>query len=246
MCTVIILRRPGHTWPLLIAANRDERLDRPWLPPAAHWADQPGIVGGLDTMAGGTWLALGNSVACAVLNRPGSLGPAAGKASRGSLPIRAAGASNAAEAATAIAALDSAAWRPFNLVISDSRSAFFLRGTGMGHPAVVELGAGLTMVTAHDPNDPTSPRIRRHLPRFEASPPPDPERGDWTAWESLLADSDHGEAGIAEALRIPPVQGFGTVCASLIAFGAAGARLWRFCPAPPGSAPYEDVALPPA
>ena len=88
MCTVILLRRPGHTWPLLMAANRDERIDRAWDPPAAHWPDRPGIVGGRDRSAGGTWMAAnGAGVVAAVLNRPGSLGPAPGKRSRGELPL---------------------------------------------------------------------------------------------------------------------------------------------------------------
>ena len=48
MCTLVLLSRPGHAWPLLVAANRDESLERPWRPPAAHWPDRPGVVGGLD------------------------------------------------------------------------------------------------------------------------------------------------------------------------------------------------------
>ncbi|MBR0678152.1 NRDE family protein, partial [Roseomonas alkaliterrae] len=88
MCTVIVLRRPHHPWPLLLAANRDERLDRPWDPPAAWWPESPGLIGGRDRSAGGTWMALGpGGVVAAVLNRPGSLGPEAGKRSRGELPL---------------------------------------------------------------------------------------------------------------------------------------------------------------
>ena len=30
MCTVLVLLRPGDAWPLLIGANRDERIDRPF------------------------------------------------------------------------------------------------------------------------------------------------------------------------------------------------------------------------
>ena len=41
MCTVVILRRPGHDWPLLLAGNRDEMKGRPWKPPARHWPDRP-------------------------------------------------------------------------------------------------------------------------------------------------------------------------------------------------------------
>ena len=246
MCTVIILRRPGESWPLLLAANRDERLDRAWDGPAAWWPDQPGILGGRDRTAGGTWMALGPAgVVAAVLNRPGSLGPAAGKQSRGALPLMAAGAASAAEAAARIAALPAADWRPFNMVVADSRDAFFLRGLGEGQPQALPLAEGVSMVTAHDPNDPTSPRTRRHLPRFRAAPPPDPDAADWSGWEDLLSDSHHDpEIGPAEALNVPPVGGFGTVCASLVALGAGGARQWLFCPGPPGAAPFRRLDLP--
>ncbi|MBU8539568.1 NRDE family protein [Falsiroseomonas tokyonensis] len=246
MCTVALLRRPGAAWPLILAANRDERLDRAWLAPAGHWPDRPGVVGGLDRSAGGTWMALGpGGVVAAALNRPGSLGPAEGKASRGLLPLEAAEASSAEAAVARLAARDAGAWRPFNLVIADAASAFFLRGLGHGRPEPVPLAEGLTMVTAHDPNDLDSPRIRRHLPRFRQAPVPDPDRGDWHAWEDLLADDGFGEAGIAEALCVPRVRGFGTVCASLMAL-SPGARHWRFCPAPPGRAPFHDLPLPAA
>lgn len=246
MCTVIILRRPDHSWPLLLAANRDERLDRAWDKPAAWWPDHPGVIGGRDRSAGGSWMALGpHGVVAAVLNRPGSLGPEAGKRSRGDLPILAAAAPSAEIAAARITALRAAEWRPFNMVIADSRQAIFLRGLGEAHPEPVPLAEGFTMVTAHDPNDLSSPRTRRHLPRFRAAPPPDPATSDWSAWEALLADSDYDPAiGPAETLNVPPTNGFGTVSASLVALGADGTRQWRFCPGPPGSAPFSPLALP--
>ena len=181
----------------------------------------------------------------AVLNRAGSLGPIPGKRSRGELPLCAAAYGSAAAAAAALRDLDASAWRPFNLVLADAREAFFLRGLGAGRPEVMPLGPGVTMVTAQDPNDLASPRTRRHLPRFRAASPPDPTGGDWASWEALLADAEVGEGGIAEALRVPAVRGFGTVCASLAALGAGGERQWRFCPAPPGTAPFDKVALPP-
>src|SRR5271155_4405323 len=53
MCTLVILRRPEHRWPVLIGANRDEMIDRPWQPPGRHWPDRPEVVAGLDNLAGG-------------------------------------------------------------------------------------------------------------------------------------------------------------------------------------------------
>ena len=84
MCTVVILRRPGHAWPLLLAGNRDEMMDRPWDAPARHWPDRPDVVAGRDRLAGGTWLGLNDSgVVAILLNRRGTLSarrmtPAAG------------------------------------------------------------------------------------------------------------------------------------------------------------------------
>ena len=243
MCTVIILRRPGHPWPLLLAANRDERLDRAWDPPAAHWPERPGLVAGRDRSAGGTWMGMQGGLVAAVLNRPGSLGPAPGKRSRGELPLIALEAGSAARAAAAVGALDAGAWRPFNMVLADAEAAFFLRGLGAGRAEALPLGPGVSMVTAHEPNDLTSPRIRRHLPRFRAAPPPDPARGDWATWEALLADGDTAEGGIGAALNVPPVEGFGTACASLVALGATGALIWRFCAGPPALGGFGAIAL---
>lgn len=237
MCTVILLRRPGARWPLLLAAHRDERLDRAWDPPAEYW---PGRVGGRDATAGGTWMAMSRAgLVAAVLNRPGSLGPAPGKRSRGELPLIALEGASAADAAARIAALDAGLWRPFNLVLADARTAWFVAGLGEGNPRAEELGAGVSMVTAHPPNDLSSPRTARHLPRFQAAAPPEPP--DWGDWPALLADSD---GGVAEALNVPPIGGFGTICASLVALGEGGERLWHFAPGPPDRTGFAPLPLP--
>lgn len=241
MCTVVTLHRPGHAWPLLLAANRDEKVDRAWDAPARWWADRPGLVGGRDREAGGTWMASGPAgvVAC-VLNRPGSLGPAPGKRSRGELPLLAAGAPDAATGAARIAALEAQQWRSFNLVVADRTGAWFVRGEEAGHPQVLPLAPGTHMVTALDPDDAASPRIARHLPHFRAAPPADPGADDWAPWRALLADRD-GDSG--EAINVPWRNGFGTVCSSLLALGADGAMRWLFCPAPPDRAAFAPVAL---
>src|ERR671932_1766584 len=117
MCTVVLLRRPGHRWPLILAANRDEMIGRPAKPPGRHWPDRADVVAGLDELAGGSWLGLNDSgVVAGVLNRHGTLGPAEGRRSRGELVLEALDHADAAEAAEALAALEPRAYRPFNLV----------------------------------------------------------------------------------------------------------------------------------
>ena len=131
MCTVVLLRRPGSRWPLLLAANRDELKSRPWRPPGRHWPDRPDVVAGLDEQAGGSWLGINDhGVVAAVLNRVGTLGPATGKRTRGELVLEALDHADAAAAAAALADLDPAAYRPFNLIVADNRDAFWLRHAG--------------------------------------------------------------------------------------------------------------------
>src|SRR5215472_12933777 len=109
MCTVVILRRPDHRWPVLIGANRDEMIDRPWRSPDRHWPDRPEVVAGLDVLAGGSWLGINDwGVAAAVLNRTGSLGPAPDRRSRGELVLEALDHADAVTAAEALSYLDPA------------------------------------------------------------------------------------------------------------------------------------------
>jgi Transport and Golgi organisation 2 len=131
MCTVVLLRRPGARWPLILAANRDELRSRPWRPPGRHWPDRPDVVAGLDEEAGGSWLGVNDhGVVAAVLNRVGTLGPATGKRSRGELVLEALDHADAAAAAAALADLDPRAYRPFNLIVADNRDAYWLRHAG--------------------------------------------------------------------------------------------------------------------
>ncbi|RPF21038.1 NRDE family protein [Myceligenerans xiligouense] len=110
MCTVLLRLDPAADWPLLLAAVRDEVADRPWEPPGEYWPQEaPGLVGGRDLVAGGTWLAVrrggssepggpGRPGVAAVLNgsfmnrldqsSPGSP-PSSTRPSRGRLPLRA-------------------------------------------------------------------------------------------------------------------------------------------------------------
>src|SRR5437763_15971673 len=109
MCTLVILRRPEHRWPVLIAANRDEMIERPWQAPGRHWPDRPEVVAGLDELAGGAWLGITDwGVAAAALNRHGSPGAEPGQRSRGGLvpgaPARAAAGAAAAAPRQPVAA----------------------------------------------------------------------------------------------------------------------------------------------
>src|SRR5947209_4270934 len=167
MCTLVILRRPEHVWPVIIGANRDEMIDRPARPPGRHWPDRAEVVAGLDLLAGGTWLGLNDwGVAAAVLNRHGSLGPAAGLRSRGELVLEALDHADAVAAAEALSHLDPEAYRTFNLIVADNRDAFWLRHAGTGIIDVHPLKDGLSVIAAGDVNDLGTRRLELALPAF--------------------------------------------------------------------------------
>ncbi len=240
MCTVVVSIHSSPAWPLLLAANRDEKLDRASRPPGRHWRDQPEVLGGLDVLAGGTWLAInGSGVVSAVLNRLGSLGPAPGKRSRGELPLMALRHSTAADGALAIAGLDAGQWRSFNLIVGDAQDTYYLRGTGQGKVFVQRMSAGVHIITARDPDDAGSPRVARNLPRFKAAPPPNPP--DWSNWAELLRDAT---PPIDAAINITPFAGFGTVSSALVAVGRNGAPVFLATDAAPHLSPFVDVGLP--
>lgn len=239
MCTVIVLVRPGHRYPTMFAANRDEHRKRPWDPPAAHWPDQPDVIAGRDRTADGTWMGLnGAGVVAAILNRAGTLGPVLGKRSRGEIPLLALRHPTAWAAAEAVTRIDAGAWRDFNMVIADRDGAVFVRGLGQGRPTADPLPAGVSMVTAYDPNDPESPRVARHLPRLCHALPGGPE--DWDGWRAILADRS---GGVGEQINVVPRGDFATVSSSLVAIPAVGAPAWLFAPGPPHAVAFSPVSL---
>jgi hypothetical protein len=80
---------PSASVPVLLAGVRDEFTSRPWSPPARHWPDRPALLGGVDLLAGGTWLAVDPRVprAACILNGHGPLAPEGARRSRGELPL---------------------------------------------------------------------------------------------------------------------------------------------------------------
>lgn len=247
MCSVIILRRPGHVWPVILGANRDEMADRPWKPPARHWPDRPEVVAGLDVLAGGSWFGVNDHgvVAC-ILNRHGTLGPAPDKRSRGELVLEALEHADAADASRALGAVEPTSYRAFNLLIADSRDAFWIANREKDAAVTVEpVPEGVSMLTAHDLNDRAgSPRVARYLDRFRAAPAPDPAADEWDVWAMLLGSRDFADdAGPGGAMTVVSDTGFGTSSSALVALPSPGegCPILRFAAGRPDIRPFEAI-----
>ena len=71
MCLLIAMFGVVPDAPLIVAANRDERFDRPAVPITVLRERRPRILGGRDELAGGTWLAVNeHGVVAGLTNQP--------------------------------------------------------------------------------------------------------------------------------------------------------------------------------
>src|SRR5690242_6472196 len=110
MCTLAVAFQTDRRWPVVVAANRDERLGRP----AEGWGIREGA-GGIrhaaprDLLAGGTWIGVSaRGVFAAVTNfhAPAAWYPDPARRSRGELVPLALGTPDVAAARGAIARLE--------------------------------------------------------------------------------------------------------------------------------------------
>lgn len=244
MCTVLILQRPDAQWPLLIGANRDERLDRAFDPPGRWWPDLPGVVAGRDRASGGSWFGFNeDGVVATIVNGMDRLGPLAGKRSRGEIVLRALRETDAAGAARAIGALSPEGYRGFTLLVADRATAFVVTNDERAFD-VRQLAPGHHMVTPDGCDVPASPRYAAHSDAFRAAPPPAPAERDWSAWIDLLRQVDDDDPH--RAMTVVTGHDFGTVSSALLGLGAAGSTGLEllFASGPPTRASYESLPGP--
>jgi uncharacterized protein with NRDE domain len=125
MCIVAIAHQAFGRYPLIVAANRDERHARPSAP--ADWWDGPGsALAGRDLTAGGTWLGVTGSGRFAAVTNIFEAGAAAAELSRGTLVTGfLEGSAAPAEYAAALAG-EGSLYGPFNLVLRDGDALCFV------------------------------------------------------------------------------------------------------------------------
>ncbi len=245
MCTLVMLRRPGHRWPVLIGANRDELASRPWRGPGRHWSDRPGISGGLDLERGGTWLAINDSNVLAVLlNRPAADLRASGTRTRGELPLLALDQDTARTAAAVIMQLDPKRWKPFNLVLADRSAAIWIRADG--RLTQHRIPAGISLLANGDMNAAAPARIHACRRRFATAAVPDPDHGCWEAWTRLLGEPpSHGRTRSAGMVVPIDHRGFGTLSSTVLAIPARPSMqpAWKFASGPPSRAAFRTIRI---
>jgi len=253
MCTLIV----GHGIPtpdtVLVAANRDERPERPSQGPGVL-SESPRVVGGRDAVAGGTWLAIRDGRAVvALLNRRGGT-PSESRRSRGLLAIDVAstpadyalsmdpsgerrellsriqevggGGLGGAALCRAFAALWEAEYAPFSLLWISPESAWLLALDDRGAPRCQPIPNGWHVITHTDLDDESEPRTARLLHDLASFRPLSIEKGLQKLGD--LMRSHGAERGIADPRPVPPVclhDGvMRTVSSTLVAIGPERTR----------------------
>ena len=251
MCTLAIYFKATRDYPVVIAANRDEFLDRPASDPTTL-LEHPHVVGGKDLKAGGTWLGINeHGLVAGLLNRRSDDGASNLNArSRGQLCLDALRHRSSAEAAEHASHQRGADYNPFNLLIV-SRTQAFVAYNRNATIEVVELTPGMHLLSNLNLNDFECPKISASYGKFaklgetaEFHRDPVEQRAELG---SLLADHNtqlDSPSGRPNALCLH-MDGYGTRSSSLIFMRAGTSGIEHFfAPGPPCKTPYSRAAVP--
>jgi len=252
MCTLAIYYRVFGDYPVVVAANRDEFLDRAALPPTSL-GERPRIVGGKDLRANGTWLGINeHGLVAGLLNRRiADNGPNdANLRSRGLLCLDALQHSSAAEALRYVESQRARDYNAFNLLMASRDAAFVAYNRG-GEIEIVKLTPGLHLLTNADVDDFECPRISRSYSRFAQLA----QREDF-ARDPLAMRADLARLLADHSTQLDPRNGrpnslclhlgeYGTRSSSLIFMRRDAATVEHFfAPGPPCTTAFEQAAVP--
>jgi uncharacterized protein with NRDE domain len=193
MCLIVLAWRVLPSFPLVVAANRDEFHARP-AAAAAFWSDRPAILAGRDLEARGTWMGVSRTGKfAAVTNFRGAREPRAAH-SRGALVTRFLENGQAPADYIGLVLKNADQYSGFNLLAADGGELWWMSNRG-GEPRRLEpgiYGLGNTLLDA--------PEVEASKQRFAHALEPGP------AVEPLFSV-------LAEARIVDPV--YGTRCATV-------------------------------
>jgi uncharacterized protein with NRDE domain len=255
VCTVLLRFDPAATWPLLVAAVRDEFMGRPWDGPGRYWPELPTLIGGRDRVAGGTWMAVDTGPAA---TSPGGRRPALAallngvrldgppdRPTRGRLVLAALAAADGLLPGIADAA-ELAGYDGFHLVRADVDRAeiWSWDGVDLSHRRLAPGDHIIVNLGVDRDEDPLVPHFR---PLFAATATP-PLVGDtadaWAGWVELLRGDGLAPDDPRGLIIAHEHEGrrYGSTSASLVAIARDGRVRYDFT-ATPDSPSWDQVGM---
>lgn len=237
MCVLALLYRVARNTPILVASNREERLDRPTQYPKIQ-SGHPRVVCGIDREAGGTWLGVNqHGLFVAVANRHKPVLPSEPR-SRGLLCRELLTVRHAKDAVRRAAdELATGAYAGANYVCADSHYAGVVYGGDQIE--IVDLEPGLHIITngkVDDPRDERHEFVRRMLTLHKL---------DSAVTFLAVASRAFSRKPDASGRRGVVVldEGYGTVSSTLLSLPKRIQQaVYQYAPGPPCDTPYDDLS----
>ena len=247
MCTIAILFGVADS-PLVIAANRDELYARPTRPPerlsAPGESANPRIVGGVDVVSGGTWLAIHRSGRFVAVTNQRALAPPTGLLRSRGLAVKELAA--AIDPDAYVAALDPRAYASMNLVWGDADrvSIAYLRQDA-GTREVVALAPGIHVLCNDRLGSPGYPRAARleHAIRRDHERALPIALADHTLYDPPTPIPSHLTPELARALTATCIHTphYGTRSSTIAGFARGTVTHYAHADGPPCTTPYRDL-----
>jgi YD repeat-containing protein len=241
VCTLTLAWQVFSNAPVALAANRDERLDRPSEPPRRRNWETP-VVAPKDAEAAGTWLGYnGHGLLVTITNRWDGRDIEGGR-SRGLL-VRDALACESAEAAVRFVEreLDARAYEGFHMLVADERAALLVEFDGARRVRTLDPGVHVIVNVGVD-GEYDIPAYRENAGRQQAEnaeavraalrPEPGEDGDAWlTRAGTVLGDHEYGVCIHGD--------GFGTRSSSLVRLGEF--PRFEYADGPPCETSYDRV-----
>ncbi|MGE4054151.1 MAG: NRDE family protein [Vicinamibacterales bacterium] len=246
MCLLVMLWRVIPGYPLVVASNRDEWLERPAVA-MTSLSEAPRIRGGRDQRAGGTWLATSESgLVAGLTNVPMIAPPAVPKRSRGELPLLLARSPGALDAARALqSSIRSEEFNPCWILCGDREALAYIDLSTAGRPRVESLAPGIHVLENH----PLGPSPKSDFVRAFLGNPPGELDALTHRLESLLASHEIPHRAGARGAARPLETGaacvhagpYGTRSAQIVVVSDRGAPRIRFTAGPSCTNPWQEL-----
>jgi uncharacterized protein with NRDE domain len=222
VCTLVAAFHVFPGWPLVVAANRDERLDRASSPPRI-WPGKPRFLAPRDEVAGGTWLGLNElGLFVGVTNRFG-VPRDERRDSRGTLVQEALAEQSARSLHGRLAALPADRFNAFHLFYADRFGAFVTWSDGEKLNQA-ELPPGVHIVTERSLGGDDQARTELIRSRWLELDPNETSEDDLASLLRLHASNPIGGVCIHA-----PALNYGTRSSTILFLGdsvAASRLLW--------------------
>ena len=234
MCTVAVALRAHPEYPLVVASNRDEALDRRATGPV-RW---DGFVAGRDEQAGGSWLGYNDrGLFIGLTNLWWEDFRRPRPQSRGDIVTHLLRASSLADARARLRALPIASYGPFNVICATRDGQGFAVGA-TDHLHWLPLEPGVTVVSNLLPGQPWSKTDRVRADITDAVKRPAVSLPAALA-QRLSRVTDGGSP--RESVCVVTDHNYGTVSSTILLAGGARDVL-RYADGRPDKTPYRDCS----